>query len=62
MKKIAIITPVPEMVHAIIEQSMLRKAASEKVAEYNVFDLREFGKAIIARSMILHLAAEVAWS
>ena len=44
MKKIAIITPVPEMVHAIIEQSMLRKAASEKVAEYNLFDLREFGK------------------
>ena len=44
MKKIAIITPVPEMVHAIIEQSMLRKAASEKVVEYNVFDLREFGK------------------
>ena len=44
MKKIAIITPVPEMVHAIIEQSMLRKDASEKVAEYNVFDLREFGK------------------
>ena len=44
MKKIAIISPVPEMVHAIIEQSMLRKAASEKVAEYNVFDLREFGK------------------
>ena len=44
MKKIAIITPVPEMVHAIIEQSMLRKAASDKVAEYNVFDLREFGK------------------
>jgi tRNA (guanine37-N1)-methyltransferase len=44
VKKIAIITPVPEMVHAIIEQSMLRKAASEKVAEYNVFDLREFGK------------------
>ena len=44
MKKIAIITPVPEMVHAIIEQSMLRKAASEKVVEYNVFDHREFGK------------------
>jgi len=32
------------MVHAIIEQSMLRKAAAEKVVEYNVFDLREFGK------------------
>ena len=32
------------MVHAIIEQSMLRKAATEKVVEYNVFDLREFGK------------------
>ena len=44
MKKIAIITPVPEMVHAIIEQSMLRKAAAEKVVEYNVFGLRKFGK------------------
>ena len=44
MKKIAIITPVPEMVHAIIEQSMLRKAEAEKVVEYNVFAIREFGK------------------
>ncbi len=44
MKKIAIITPVPEMVNVIIEQSMLRKAAEEKVVEYNVVDLREFGK------------------
>ncbi|MDP7653740.1 MAG: tRNA (guanosine(37)-N1)-methyltransferase TrmD [Candidatus Marinimicrobia bacterium] len=44
MKKIAIITPVPEMVNAIIEQSMLRKGAEEKVVEYNVVDLREFGK------------------
>ncbi len=44
MKKIAIITPVPEMVNVIIEQSMLRKAAEEDVVEYNVVDLREFGK------------------
>jgi len=44
VKKIAIITPVPEMVNAIIEQSMLRKGAEEKVVEYNVVDLREFGK------------------
>ena len=43
MKKIAIITPVPETVHAIIEQSMLRKAAAETVVAYKVFDLREFG-------------------
>jgi len=32
------------MVNAIIEQSMLRKGAEEKVVEYNVVDLREFGK------------------
>lgn len=44
MKKIAIITPVPEMVNIIIEQSILRKAVEEKVAEYNVVDLRKFGK------------------
>lgn len=44
MKKIAIITPVPDMVNVIIAQSMLRKAVEEYVAEYNVVDLREFGK------------------
>lgn len=44
MKKIAIITPVPDMVNTIIEQSMLRKATEENVAEYNIVDLREFGK------------------
>ncbi|MBC8322497.1 MAG: tRNA (guanosine(37)-N1)-methyltransferase TrmD [Candidatus Marinimicrobia bacterium] len=44
MKKIAIITPVPDMVNTIIEQSMLRKADEENAAEYNVVDLRKFGK------------------
>ena len=44
MKKIAIITPVPDMVDSIIEHSMLRKAAEENVVEYNVVNLREFGK------------------
>ncbi len=44
MKKIAIITPVPEMVESIIEYSILRKATEKNVAEYNVVNLREFGK------------------
>ncbi|MCH7613867.1 MAG: tRNA (guanosine(37)-N1)-methyltransferase TrmD [Candidatus Marinimicrobia bacterium] len=44
MKKIAIITPVPDMVKTIIEQSMLRRADEENVVEYTVVDLREFGK------------------
>jgi len=44
VKKIAIITPVPDMINVVISQSMLRKAMEEKVAEYNVVDLREFGK------------------
>jgi tRNA (guanine37-N1)-methyltransferase len=44
LKKIAIITPVPDMVKTIIEQSMLRRADEENVVEYTVIDLREFGK------------------
>jgi len=44
LKKIAIITPVPDMVKTIIEQSMLRRAEEEKVVDYFVVDLREFGK------------------
>lgn len=44
MKNIAIITPVPEMVKMIIQQSILRKAIEKNVAEYFIVDLREFGK------------------
>lgn len=44
MKKIAIITPVPDMVKTIIEQSMLRRSYEENVVKYSVVDLREFGK------------------
>lgn len=44
MKKIAIITPVPDMVQSIIEQSMLRKGAEKKLVEYHIVNLREFGE------------------
>ncbi|MFQ6676712.1 MAG: tRNA (guanosine(37)-N1)-methyltransferase TrmD [Fidelibacterota bacterium] len=44
MKKIAFITPVPDMVKTIIEQSMLRRAHEENIVEYFMVDLREFGK------------------
>ena len=43
MKKIAVITPVPHVIEILIENSMLRKAISNKVAEFSIIDLRNFG-------------------
>ena len=43
MKKIAVITPVPQVIDILIENSMLRKAISNQVAEFSVIDLRNFG-------------------
>ena len=43
MKKIAVITPVPQVIEILIENSMLRKAISNQVAEFSVIDLRNFG-------------------
>ena len=44
MKKIAIITPIPDMVDIIIQQSMLRKARTDGIVDFDVVDLRDFGK------------------
>ena len=44
MKKVAIITPIPDMVNTIIQQSMLRKAKTEGVIDFDVVDLRDFGQ------------------
>ncbi len=44
MKQVALITPVPQMVETIVEQSILRKAMEKNIAELIVIDLREFGK------------------
>ena len=43
MKKIAVITPVPQVIEILIENSMLRKAISNQVAEFSIIDLRDFG-------------------
>jgi len=43
LKKIAVITPVPEVINTLIENSMLRKSIENQVAQIHVVDLREFG-------------------
>jgi len=43
LKKIAVITPVPEVIKTLIDNSMLRKAIENKVAQIHIVNLREFG-------------------
>ena len=43
MKKIAVITPVPEVINTLIENSMLRKSIENHVAQIHVVNLRDFG-------------------
>jgi len=43
LKKIAVITPVPEVINTLIENSMLRKSIENHVAQIHVVNLREFG-------------------
>ena len=43
MKKIVIITPVPEVIKVLIENSIIRKSIDNQVASIEVINLREFG-------------------
>jgi len=43
LKKIAIITPTPEVVKTLIENSMIRKSIENEVAEIEVINLRNHG-------------------
>ena len=43
MKKIAIITPVPDVIEILIKNSIIRKSIHNKVAEIQTIDLREHG-------------------
>ena len=43
MKKIAIITPVPDVIEILIKNSIIRKSIHNKVAEIQTIDLREYG-------------------
>ena len=43
MKQIAVITPVPDVIKTLIDHSMLRKSIENKVVEFHVINLRDFG-------------------
>jgi len=43
LKKVAVITPVPDVINILIENSMLRKSIDNQVAQIHVINLREFG-------------------
>jgi len=43
LKKVAVITPVPDVINILIENSMLRKSIDNQVAQIHVVNLREFG-------------------
>ena len=43
MKQIAVITPVPDVIKTLIDHSMLRRSIENKVVEFHVINLRDFG-------------------
>ena len=43
MKTISIITPIPDMINSIIEQSILRKSIERDVVKFDLVDLRDYG-------------------
>ena len=44
MKRFAIITPVPELVNTVIQETIIRKSVENKIAEIDVVNLRNFTK------------------
>tara|TARA_B110000196_G_scaffold161036_1_gene138395 strand:- start:86 stop:799 length:714 start_codon:yes stop_codon:yes gene_type:complete len=44
LKNIAVITPVPDVIECIIQNSILRKAIEKKVVNFHIVNLRDFGK------------------
>ncbi|MEE8335946.1 MAG: tRNA (guanosine(37)-N1)-methyltransferase TrmD [Candidatus Neomarinimicrobiota bacterium] len=42
--KIAMVTPVPELVEAVVQNSMLRQAIERGVLDFQLINLRDFGK------------------
>ena len=44
MKRFAIITPVPELVNTVIQETIIRKSVENEIAEINVVNLRNFTK------------------
>jgi len=44
LKRFAIITPVPELVNTVIQETIIRKSVENKIAEIDVVNLRNFTK------------------
>ena len=44
MKRFAIITPVPELVNTVIQETIIRKSVENEIAEINIVNLRNFTK------------------
>jgi len=44
LKRFAIITPVPELVNTVIQETIIRKSVENEIAEINVVNLRNFTK------------------
>ena len=44
MKQIAVITPVPESITSLIQNSMLRRAVDKSIVEFHVVSLRDFSE------------------
>lgn len=44
MKQIVIITPVPDVIDSLIENSMLRQAVEREIVKFTVLNLRDFAK------------------
>ena len=43
MNQFAVVTPVPEMIKAFIQNSILKKIIDRKVLEIKIFNLRDYG-------------------
>ena len=44
MIQISVITPVPDVIDTLIQNSILRKAVEKNVVEFHIVNLRDFGK------------------
>ena len=44
MNQIAVITPVPDVIDTLIQNSILRKAVEKDVVKFHIISLRDFGK------------------
>ena len=44
MNQIAVITPVPDVIHTFITNSILRKAVERNVVKFHIVNLRQFGR------------------